>query len=205
MLRKLLAGQLRKPRGIFGKHLGKKMSKFNNEANELILKLLNVQSEHRILEIGFGPGELIHKLAQKASNGMVAGIDFSREMYKMAVQRNHEAIQSRQVQLHCCSAEQIPYQEDFFDRVFAVNVLFFWKNPTQYLSEIRRVLKPGGQCGLYIVAKESWWKGFAKTGIFHPYNEDDLAQFLTAAKFQNIRCERKHMNEGIGIIAIARK
>jgi SAM-dependent methyltransferase len=31
-----------------------------------------------------------------------------------------------------------------FDRIFCINVIYFWDDPAAHLREVRRVLKPGG-------------------------------------------------------------
>ncbi|MBI4463217.1 MAG: methyltransferase domain-containing protein [Acidobacteria bacterium] len=49
----------------------------------------------------------------------------------------------------CASAEEIPWQENFFSQALAVESLFYFENLEKALREIGRVMSPGGfGCGL---------------------------------------------------------
>ena len=48
----------------------------NNFANDL----MSVQTDDRIIEIGFGTGKLIHRMAQQIDRGLIEGIDFSKNV-----------------------------------------------------------------------------------------------------------------------------
>ena len=43
------------------------------ESNEL----MSVQIDNRIIEIGFGTGKLIYRMAQQIDKGLIDGVDFS--------------------------------------------------------------------------------------------------------------------------------
>lgn len=120
----------------------------NRERNERTLALLEIQPEDHVLEIGFGPGLAIEKAAQLASQGKVLGIDHSKLMLRQASRRNYEAIGQGRVDLRLGSAEDLPTLGYLFDKVFAVNVFMFWKDPVTVLRSIRGVMKPGGTVAL---------------------------------------------------------
>lgn len=44
--------------------------------NGFVNELMSVQTDDRIIEIGFGTGKLINKMAQKIATGCIEGIDF---------------------------------------------------------------------------------------------------------------------------------
>ena len=48
-------------------------------------------------------------------------------------------------------AEELPYNDDFFDTVYTVNTIYFWEDTAKVLDEVRRVLKDGGNfiCTFY--------------------------------------------------------
>ena len=84
------------PAGALGWAVGHLMAAKNASMSRLTVELLNVQPDDRVLEIGFGPGTLIHMLAKQAANGFVAGIDVSALMVKQASRRNREFIKTDQ-------------------------------------------------------------------------------------------------------------
>lgn len=62
MLRSL-SSQFANPQGIFGKGVDKIMEKSNDELNRWTISLIKVKEDDTILEIGFGPGIAISKVA----------------------------------------------------------------------------------------------------------------------------------------------
>ncbi len=99
-----------------------------------------------VLDVGCGTGDLTLELARRVgSSGLVAGIDAAPEMVARARQkagRRHLAID-----LRVEPVEQLSFADQTFDVV--VSSLVFHHLPDrlkpQALSEIRRVLKPGGR------------------------------------------------------------
>jgi ubiquinone/menaquinone biosynthesis C-methylase UbiE len=95
----------------------------------------------RILEIAHGPGH-VH-LALREQGYRVAGIDLSRQMGRMAMQRVQNA-QRRSPALARASAMQLPFANDTF--VAAVSTFpagFLFAKET--LAEVARVLAPRGK------------------------------------------------------------
>ena len=64
----------------------------NRERNVWTISLLDIQPSDQVLEIGFGPGQAIQKVAKLTPNGFVAGIDLSDMMVSQASKRNTAAI-----------------------------------------------------------------------------------------------------------------
>jgi ubiquinone/menaquinone biosynthesis C-methylase UbiE len=119
------------------------------------LETLDVRVDDHILEIGFGPGTAIEQVSASAANGFVAGVDPSRVMYRQAKRRNRKAIREGRVELQRKSVADLPYGNNCFDKVFAINSYHHWPQPQETnLKEILRVLKPGGQ--VYITEQPHW-------------------------------------------------
>jgi SAM-dependent methyltransferase len=72
------------------------------------------------------------------------GIDIAQTMVADATAFNSEAVAAGLASFQLASAEALPFADQDFDRVFAVNVIYFWPEPARALTEIRRVLRPGG-------------------------------------------------------------
>jgi len=101
-----------------------------------------------VLEIGFGPGLAIAELARRASRGRVYGIDHSEVMVRQASRRNAAAIRAERVELLYASVDRLPRFDEPLDAIVAVNSVGFWSNPTEQLSELRSLLRPGGRIAL---------------------------------------------------------
>ncbi|MEU0804962.1 class I SAM-dependent methyltransferase [Streptomyces sp. NPDC005970] len=110
--------------------------------------VLDVQPTDRVLEVGFGPGLAIAELARLANQGHVYGIDHSDAMVRRTRKRNAAAIRTRRVTLLHTSVDRLPHFDKQLDAIVAVNSLGFWPNPTQQLSELRGLLRPGGRIAL---------------------------------------------------------
>ena len=180
--------QFGKPRGLFGRFIGNRMAKGNIYDAEWTLSLLGIQPDHRILEIGFGPGVSTQMTSAKASKGFVAGIDHSRTMVQAASQRNAEAIRSGRMELKHGEVSALPYPADSFDIAFSLHSIYFWPNPVDCLKEIKRVLKPGGLLAITIQPKDTW-KPAVDTSIMTLYFGKDVASMFSDAGYRNVRIE----------------
>ncbi len=87
MWQRYIDGQYRQPTGPVGRWIGNKMAQQHQPENLWTVNLLDVQPSDHILEVGFGPGIAIKEVARRASQGFVAGIDFSRTMVAAARKR----------------------------------------------------------------------------------------------------------------------
>jgi ubiquinone/menaquinone biosynthesis C-methylase UbiE len=84
----------RNPKGFLGRIAGLLMVITNRPINRFVVEMLDVQPRDRVLEIGFGPGACIAMLAQRATDGLVAGVDPSPTMNAQAAARNRPFLRS---------------------------------------------------------------------------------------------------------------
>lgn len=70
------------------------------------------------------------------------GCDFSEKMVEEATKQNQKLIKTGQAKFYLANAENLPFENEVFNKVFSVNTLYFWENPALILSEIWRVLQP---------------------------------------------------------------
>ncbi|MCB9357764.1 MAG: class I SAM-dependent methyltransferase [Calditrichaeota bacterium] len=94
-----------------------------------------------ILEIGFGSGLNLPYYPQSVTS--VVGIEPNPGLRKVAVRTMHE--QHFPVTLLDMNAEKLSFHEGEFDCVVSTWTLCSIQNLDQALSEVRRVLKPGGE------------------------------------------------------------
>jgi ubiquinone/menaquinone biosynthesis C-methylase UbiE len=201
-----IAQQLRKPQGLLGGILGKLMRFGNKPANVWAISLADVRPSDRVLEIGFGPGVAIRQLARLAPDGHVCGVDFSPEMVRQARKLNAAFVAAGRVDLREGDATTLPFEDKTFDKVLAVNVIYFWPEPLPSLDEIRRVLKPGGRLVLYFTHRDSM-SGFAvaKTPVFTLYTGESVVDLLYRAGFSRTWSCQKALLGRLGVCALAEK
>jgi SAM-dependent methyltransferase len=135
---------LSKPEGELGIAIGKNMNETNAKIIEAVYRRLGLQSGHSVLEIGFGNGRTLPLLMRQADAVTYVGIDIAETMVEEARSFNLPLVEAGRATFHPASADSIPCSDASFDRVLAVNVVYFWPDPVRVLAEIRRVLRPDG-------------------------------------------------------------
>lgn len=180
---KSIATQLRQPHGEYALQMGEKMNASNELLYDYTIEAIQLADYDTILEIGFGNGKFFEKLFSKANHLNISGIDFSAEMVKEAKKNNQSFIQSNQLQLEFGNSNKLPFLDNSFDKVFCINVIYFWEHPEKHLQEIYRVLKPKGKLYTTIRTKESMLlMPFTKYG-FKLYTEIEWKSFLERNHF----------------------
>lgn len=100
-----------------------------------VLEWLAPQPGERILDLGCGDGQLTKRIAD--CGAIVTAIDASPEMVAAARTRSIAADQG--------AAESLPYPDRSFDAVFSNAVLHWVRGQDEMLTQVRRVLQPGGR------------------------------------------------------------
>lgn len=186
-----IAQQLRKPEGEAAKIVGEQMYHFNQFCNELVIDSMQLNNNESILEIGFGNGKFFDKMFSKADNLQISGLDFSEEMVKQAIDNNRSAVSSGKLNIRFGSSDNIPFENNSFDIVFCVNLIYFWEEPGKHLKEIHRILKPYGKFYTGIKSKNSLVKlSFSKFG-FNLYEENEWQTILQKNGFEKISINKK--------------
>jgi len=145
-LKKRVISQFGLPHGALGHVVGWMMAYTgpNADRSRMTVEGLALEPHSRVLEIGFGPGLAIRQVTELTPDGFVAGVEASEVMVGQACRRNRRAIADGRVDLRHGSVSAIPDFGGNFDVVFAVNSLAHWPDASLGLSEVFRVLGPGG-------------------------------------------------------------
>jgi len=201
------ARQLAHPSGFLGKLIGKGMDRDNRLLIYWTLEILDIQPDDKVLEIGFGTGLGIQKAAELASRGWVAGIDLSRTMVQEAEKLNAVSIAAGRVLLKEGTSTSLPFADDEFDKVFAVNVHYFWEDPVSNLQGIRRVMRSGGRLALGFVDKEGMRnQKFTRSELLKLYSAEEIVLLLREAGFSQASVKSSSVHRvGMGICVITRK
>jgi len=149
------ARQLGKPEGDIGIELGLLLNRTNIKIIDAVYTRLGLAAGMEVLEIGFGNGHLLPEFLRRADDLKYVGIEISQTMVEQARHFNAAVSATGQASFHLACAEEIPAAAASFDRVCAVNVIYFWTDPVRPLKEMRRVLKPNGFCVIAATSPES--------------------------------------------------
>lgn len=149
-LRRRLVQQAHHPTGptghVVGWIFGRRSS--NVRRNRWAVELLDVQPTERVIELGCGPGVAVAALADRATRGLVVGVDHSEVMIAQVRRRNADAVRQGRVRLIHAPAERLEVSDGPFDAALAVNTVGMWPEPTARLREIGQHLRPGGRIAL---------------------------------------------------------
>ena len=95
-------------------------------------------------DLGFGPGVLTAFILQQDASWRAAGVDISEDCLRHAERLLEKKEVSGRSELSVADVRSLPYPDDTFDVVVAVEVLEHIPDPEAGLAEAMRVLKPGG-------------------------------------------------------------
>ena len=135
-----------------------------SERLQAAVDLLGVAPSDRVLEVGCGHGVAVSLVCERLEDGRVLAIDRSPKMIEAAARRNADHLSSGRALLEAVTLEEADFGDARFDKVFAVNVAAFWRQPAKHLPLVRRVLAPGGTLHLYWQPPE--WRSSAEAKEF---------------------------------------
>jgi SAM-dependent methyltransferase len=146
-----LLNQCRKPTGLLGRFLLWTMNLRHSRVTDWGLKHISIGEHDTILDVGCGGGRTVGKLAAMAPQGKVYGIDHAEESVAAARRVNARLVATGRVEIQQGSVSQMPFADDMFDLVTAVETHFWWPELPNDMREVFRILKPGGR--LVIIAE----------------------------------------------------
>ena len=130
---------------------GEEMENHHISITRQTLALMNPQPGERVLDLGCGAGWASRLLAQAVSStdkpGQVIGLDVSDEMIRRA-RANSAAFDN--LMFVVGSAQQIPWEENFFDKVLSVESFYYYGDQEGALDELFRVMAPKGELFILI-------------------------------------------------------
>lgn len=133
---------------------------------EVLNRAITARNDLQILDVGCGTGGNLPWLKKF---GLVYGLDFSRSALDYAEQAGY-------CRLWQAGAEDMPLEDKQYDLVTALDVLEHVKNDSVALSEMCRVLKPGGYLLITVPAYGFLWSNHDV--VLHHFRRYSLSEIL---------------------------
>ncbi len=124
---------------------GEEMERHHSSIAAQTIEVMNLQPGERVLDLGCGAGWATRILARAVAggpngSGQVVGLDVSDEMVRRARAASREFDNILYV---WGSAAEIPWEDDFFDKVLSIESFYYYPDQGAALSELKRVMAPG--------------------------------------------------------------
>lgn len=146
--------------------------------------------------------EAVRKFIPETGKGIEIGVGTGRFSIPFGIKVGVEPVKamaeiSRQRGIHVyeTKAENLPFQDNFFDFALMVTTLCFLENPFQALKEMKRILKPAGKIVIGMLDEESppgklyeekkKKSKFYRDARFYPVNQ--TLDWLKKLEFDNLQ------------------
>jgi ubiquinone/menaquinone biosynthesis C-methylase UbiE len=128
------------------------MENHHLDITEKTLRLMDLRPGERVLDLGCGSGWATRLLSRLVGDGpegfgQVVGLDVSDEMVRQARAASKDF---ENILYVWGSAQQIPWEENFFDKVLSVESFYYYVDQDRALSELFRVMAPYGRLFILI-------------------------------------------------------
>ena len=175
---------------------GEKMERHHLDITGKTIRLMNLRPGERVLDLGCGSGWATRLLARLVGEGpegfgQVVGLDVSDEMVRQA----REASKDFENILYVWgSAQQIPWEENFFDKVLSVESFYYYPDQDRALMELFRVMAPRGKLFILInLYKDNeyslQWVDKLKVPV-HVRSSAEYVELLKKHAFENVEVRR---------------
>jgi ubiquinone/menaquinone biosynthesis C-methylase UbiE len=175
---------------------GEKMERHHLDITEKTIRLMNLRPGERVLDLGCGSGWATRLLARLVGEGpegfgQVVGVDVSDEMVRQARAASKDFDNILYV---WGSAQQIPWEENFFDQVLSVESFYYYPDQDRALMELFRVMAPRGRLFILINLYRDnqyslQWVDKLKVPV-HVRSEAEYIDLLKKHAFENVEAHR---------------
>ena len=171
---------------------GEEMENHHISITQQTLALMRLKPGQRVLDLGCGAGWASRLLAQQVTGsdrpGQVVGLDVSDEMIRRA---RAASTSFENLMFVVGSAQQVPWEENFFDKVLSVESFYYYGDQERALAELFRVIAPKGE--LYILINlykdnpySLRWVDELKVPV-QARSEQEYVELLRESGFEDVR------------------
>ncbi len=172
-------------------------------AQQLLIKMADLKGCEKIIDIACGTGLVSFPAAELVGeNGFLLGTDISDKMVELSSAIANEKKLSN-IQFERMDAEQLNVEDESFDIALCALGLMYVPDPVKAISEMRRVIKPGGHAvaAVWGQRKNCGWADLFEIVdkrvtsevcpmFFNLGNIDSLKRHFEKGGFRNIQTER---------------
>ena len=116
-----------------------------SERLQRVVERLDIQPDDRVLEIGCGHGVAATMVCERlGDHGRLTAIDRSQKMVDAAARRNAAHVEAGRAEFLVMTLEELDLGERRFDKIFAVRVGLFHREPARARALAERWLAGGG-------------------------------------------------------------
>ncbi len=201
-----IARQSGHPSGLAGKLIARIMAVETVPENLHALALLQLQPGDRFLDIGTGHGTTMLKAAQSEAIELVAGIDPSKVMVKLAIKLTRQAPSSVDIQVRQADVSSIPFPDQCFSKLVTVHTFYFWEDLNEGLKEIYRVTRAGGRfVSCFHPGDDPVFNKEFPDIVYQKHHRQDVLNAIQQAGFTIVRVvdqlEHKRLNSLVFVVA----
>ncbi|OEF97294.1 bifunctional demethylmenaquinone methyltransferase/2-methoxy-6-polyprenyl-1,4-benzoquinol methylase [Vulcanibacillus modesticaldus] len=132
------------------------------------MEKMNVRVGDNALDVCCGTADWTIDLANHSKTGKVIGLDFSKNMLNVGEKKVKSLNLDKQIVLQYGNAMDLPYEDNTFDHATIGFALRNVPDIEKVLSEMTRVVKPGGKVVSLELSKPNW-KPFRMLYFFYFY------------------------------------
>jgi SAM-dependent methyltransferase len=186
---KSLAAQLRFPQGSRGIQISDMMHESNANMIRKTIESLHVSYNEEVFELGHGNAGHLHYLFDIEKSSLYYGLEISELMHAEAKQINKSFVDEKQAFFFMYDGAEMPFGDDYFDKGYTVNTIYFWNEPVKVLMEIYRVMKPAGVFSITFAQRKSMeLLPFTKFG-FELYDMARAEKLIRQTPFEIVHTE----------------
>ncbi|MFL5615443.1 MAG: class I SAM-dependent methyltransferase [Gemmatimonadaceae bacterium] len=187
---------LRKPADRAGRAVLDRMNVSHAGVTVWGLEQVEIRKDFTILDVGCGGGRTIQRLAAIAAPGRVFGVDHSSESVAASRETNERLIEEGRVDVQQANVSQLPFPDEMFDLVTAVETHYYWLDLPRDVREVLRVLKSGGR---FVIIAETY-RGRRNDWLYRPVMTLMLrAAYLTPAQHRQLLVDAGYANVRVAV------